>query len=254
VGGAYVLTIQRISHVVAAPSAGIPADNVVTARIDQRAVDALQRPLLVNPVGSTVRRGEVVAASASALRRYIEKKILGPPYPTGAAQRTADIARIRAKLSRALAALSPSLRGVLQQLRALRVSEIDIFRGSHVIVGDAGLHYREWQRRGARQRSSSHYDKATGQQYELGFPGIGALLFGRDQRGNTWFQLEAHSKYGLAAVPHFCDFVKHKLFGNRQIGPAGASPYSEKNGRALWVPYLPVGAAPPAVATATKSA
>lgn len=58
------------------------------------------------------------------------------------------------------------------------------------------------------------------------------LLFGRNEKGDTWCQMEAHSGAGIN-LGHLFDYVKHKLSGNLNVGPAGTSPHSEKRGQEL---------------------
>ena len=152
---------------------------------------------------------------------------VGSPYPISGADRAKDEARITAQYGAALDKLSPELRGVLDSIRALGISDVDTLRGSHVVIEDGGARYEQWKALGT-PRTSSHYGdvKPAPQQYEIDFPGVGPMLFGKDGKGNTWFQFEGHSIKDV--VPHVLDFFKYKLTG-QNIGPAGSSPHAEKN-------------------------
>ncbi|MBL8924438.1 MAG: hypothetical protein JNJ54_36655 [Myxococcaceae bacterium] len=167
-----------------------------------------------------------------ALVGAIKNKVLGPPYPTTAAGRAQDAARIEGKFGPALARLPAAQREVLATLRRLGMDTTDLFRGSHAVISDGGRNFEAWRQLGAVPRKSSHYPDVPGQQYELQLKDVGVLLFGRTAKGDTWCQMEAHSGAGIN-LGHLFDYVKHKLSGNLNVGPAGTSPHSEKRGQEL---------------------
>lgn len=165
---------------------------------------------------------------ASACRRLAEA--LDPtayPYPETPREREAEQARLRSATTGPVAALPPDRRGVLDDLRALGVSDVDLFHGSHLVIEDGGRRYAAWRALDAHPRVSSHYPDVHVQQYELRMPGLGVLLFGRTGDGSTWCQMEAHGADPADALLHVGDFVKHELEGGRNVGPDGMSPRTE---------------------------
>ncbi|MDD4005475.1 MAG: hypothetical protein PHW69_09800, partial [Elusimicrobiaceae bacterium] len=101
------------------------------------------------------------------------------------------------------------------------------------IVRDRGRLYDKWAMLpDARQRISSHYPGVSTPQYEVRFPGMGVVLFGKTGEGDTWFQMEAHSASGLDALLHVGDYVIHKM-SKQNVGPMGLSPHSEKIGHEM---------------------
>jgi hypothetical protein len=165
------------------------------------------------------------------LGEELRKLLLGPPYPSTPEETAADEARILAAFGPALKALPADQQAVLAQVAKLGMSPVDLLRGSHAVVADGGRLYDEWSKLGAVPRVSSHYPGVSTQQYEIDLPGVGALLFGKDENGNTWYQLEAHPVSD--AVRHGGDFILHVLSGFQNVGPAGTSPHSEKSGQEL---------------------
>jgi len=161
---------------------------------------------------------------------------LGGPakYPTTDAERSQEERRIQQRFGEAISKLPASPKKMLQDMRALGLSDVDIFHGSHVVVEDGGRTADAWQQLpGARPRTSSHYGGGPPQQYEMSFPGVGVVLFGKTPDGNSFFQMEAHSNNDT--VNHTADYILHKLSGNQNVGPAGVSPHSEKEGKELHV-------------------
>lgn len=137
------------------------------------------------------------------------------------------------------------------------------FKGGHVILHDAGDYYRFWVSKvnswsyetanlGARRARmsltlpSSHYNSVNVDQYEIRLPkgvgyGYGAILFGKTQGGNTWFQIEAHSgtwgytvfagvRLVLDVAQHGFDYLSHRRSGFQNVGPYGTSSHSDKHG------------------------
>jgi len=167
---------------------------------------------------------------------------LGGPakYPTNATELAQEERRIQQRFGEAVSRLPASPKKMLQDMRAMGLSDVDIFHGSHVVVEDGGRTADTWQQLpGARPRTSSHYGGGPPQQYEMNFPDVGVVLFGKTPDGNTFFQMEAHSNNDT--VNHTADFILHKLSGNQNVGPAGVSPHSEKEGKELHVAPPPGG-------------
>lgn len=117
-----------------------------------------------------------------------------------------------------------------------------VFFGGHVLMIDSGLHYKLWtqqlfmmQLRGGA-RLSSHYKDIKYTQYEIVIPGLGCVLFGKNELGNTWFQNEGWpATDGPAkALAHIVlGFAAHKLSGNMQVGSLGMSTWTEKEKKEL---------------------
>lgn len=151
-----------------------------------------------------------------------------PAYPTSDEARAKRNAEIAKTIEKKKLATNP----VIVDLRATGADDVDLFHGSHIVVEDGGALYDKWKS-DARPRTSSHYKDVAAQQYEIEFPKMGALLFGKDADGNTWFQTEAHTDGPdrLSWALHRLDYVKHKGFGFVNVGPLGLSPKSEKQGR-----------------------
>jgi hypothetical protein len=108
---------------------------------------------------------------------------------------------------------------------------LDFWSGAQVRVkGDRGALYRRWRSLGASQRVSSHHRRVHRPQYELPL-GPHALLFGLDERGDTWFQAERHPLepwfgHPLPDAEHLWDYVEYEVTGEN-IGPFGASRHTE---------------------------
>lgn len=190
-------------------------------------------------------------------------------YPGSPAERALALDRIASRFGAALANAPEGVRTMLEDVRRLGVDAVDLFHGSHVVVqGDGGVLYERWRQLGATRRSepSSHYKEVPVDQYELEIPGVGVVLFGKDQDGNTWFQLEAHKGgdlvghgfdtgvHGATQVAEKVNEVLRRLglpVGSAElsnVGPAGLSPRSEKAGKELRVGYpRPPGRAPIAI-------
>lgn len=132
---------------------------------------------------------------------------------------------------------TPDQRAVLERIEALGVSVGHLWLGSHIVVeGDGGVIHGDWKRRNASRRISSHYWGVDSQQFEISFKKH-ALLFGKNGRGETWFQMENHAARTVVGKPgHFVDFIRLEL-SKRNIGPLGSSNRTEKF--PLIVPYRP---------------
>jgi hypothetical protein len=128
-------------------------------------------------------------------------------------------------------------RAIMAHIEVLGVSVGHLWLGSHVVVqGDSGAIYADWKRRGAVWRISSHYPGIDSQQFEIPFKRH-ALLFGKNGKGETWFQMENHAARNVVGKPgHFIDFIRLTL-SKRNIGPLGSSNRTEK--LPLIIPYRP---------------
>lgn len=166
-------------------------------------------------------------------------------YPEGNAQCIEETARIKARVAKALPGFSEGAKGILRELAKMGVSDIDVWHGSHIVVDGAGIEpdlYDVWSKSPGRiERESSHYPNVDCQQYEVELPGLGAVLFGRDENGNTWLQLENHSggKDLVNSLGHVLDFVLHKASGDFNVGPLGITPRTDKRGSAVHVTRAP---------------
>lgn len=165
-------------------------------------------------------------ASLSAALGFTRPNELGPAYPTTPEARAQDQGRLEARFGPAIAQLPPYMREVIDQLRGLGIDITDMLRGSHVIIADGGANYERWSQLGGTTRTSSHYSGVDTQQFELDFPGVGPMLFGKDASGNTWFQFEAHPL--SEGVEHFKDYLNYLSTG-LSIGPGGTSPHLDAN-------------------------
>jgi hypothetical protein len=139
---------------------------------------------------------------------------------------------MRLQIRRTLGQLSPRHLDVLKDIRQ-QSNVVDAFQGAHVVVHDRGELYGKWSKLGAQPRISSHYQNVKVQQYEIKFPGMGAVLFGKTPEGQSWFQMEAHSGTGFDALLHLGDYFQSVASGGKNIGPMGQSEHSEKRGREL---------------------
>ncbi len=158
------------------------------------------------------------------------------PYPQTEGERRFESQRVAAEVQRRLTPLSAPLQALVRDVRSLGVSDVDLFHGSHVVLRDGGERYRSWRGMGT-QRISSHYREVSSKQYEVDLGKLGALLFGVDPNGDTWFQLEASAlgKSLLQKARHGADFLLHVASGKLNVGPLGLSPYTEKRGAPLIV-------------------
>jgi hypothetical protein len=167
----------------------------------------------------------------------VRRTLLGPDYPTTPQAVAAETQRIDNALAGPLSKLAPEKMKLIEQLRGLGLSDVDLFRGSHTLVSDNGALYDQWKGLGAHPRTSSHYPGLKTQQYEIELPGIGVMLFGKDKNDQTWFQMEAHGTSLKEEIPHLWNYVQHELSGHQNIGPMGYSPHSEKLGQELHATY-----------------
>lgn len=129
-----------------------------------------------------------------------------------------------------------------------------VFSGAHVVVSDGGKLFKEWASTPGinwENRQSSHYQQARSSssmidgiikgiqdkfsplskhpQKGIDLPGgLGHLLIGRTDNGDTFFQLEAHGTSARDFLPHMMDFFLHKASGNAQVGPLGLIQMTEK--------------------------
>jgi len=151
------------------------------------------------------------------------------PYPKGAEQAGREEERIRETAGAKEPSLPYQYRQVLDGIRAMGVSYVDLYHGSHMIIRDEGAHYEQWRLLNAFPRISSHYRDVNTQQYELRLKDIGGLLFGKTKDESTWFQMEAHTSAPENALLHVGDYLKHKLEGGVNIGPMGESPRTDQS-------------------------
>lgn len=202
--------------------------------------------------------GEIQVTEASGKLRSVDVDDLGDDaalYPD-AERRRAEIRRIEAVI-REKGELTGSGRTIIADLEKLGLDEVDIWHGSHVVVGgdglagDGGLLYERWKELdGAKSRTSSHASSDTQYQIKVG-PDDAVILFGRTENGDTWFQLERHpgrtgslfSKIvsgGSSFVGNLADFElsfndahgdDYELYKKirQNIGPYGVSPHSDRN-------------------------
>ena len=158
------------------------------------------------------------------------------PYPRTDADRAHLVVKASKTVEKKAKKFDTDRLAMLAELRETGVDDVDLFHGSHVVVKDGGARYERWQNLGARARTSSHYPGVTTPQYEIDFPGMGVVLFGKDADGSTWFQTEAHAdSSGLDWALHRLDYVKHKGLGFVNVGPLGLSPRSDKRGTPIIV-------------------
>lgn len=160
-------------------------------------------------------------------------------YPTGREQFSQRDDQIQRGVSSVQ--WSAAQRRLLAGLDSLGISAVDLWLGSHIILGnDKGRYYKEWRCLGASPRTSSHYRAVRTPQYEVAFLRHG-LLFGLDRDGNTWLQMENHSAGNPAAfdriIGHCADYIEHLRTG-MNIGPLGFSPHRETS-NPLLVNVLP---------------
>jgi hypothetical protein len=205
--------------------------------------------------GSAIRAKALQTTGAADVASPLEQY---SAYPRNPEEREQCRARIHRRFDEALAAAPAGARQLVDDLRGLGVDEVDVFHGSHVVIdGDAGALYDRWIALGAHSRTapSSHYPDVKTPQYEMDLPGIGVALFGKTASGQTWVQVEAHTgsdllHHGIDAAVHFASLFAgavnkalrdHGLPAGEgdlsNVGPAGLSPHSEKNGRELVVKY-----------------
>lgn len=206
-----------------------------TLRADQTALDLLKKSggapdaTVPTPASRPAAAADSCGGGIGAACRRVAE-LFDPtayPYPDAPGAASREEARILAAARGAEAALPPASRGVLDDLRALGVSETDLYHGSHVVIPDGGLRYARWRALDAAPRISSHYPDVHVQQYELRLHGIGVLLFGRTGDGSTWCQMEAHGADPQDALLHVGDYLKHEIEGGQNVGPMGMSPRTE---------------------------
>ncbi|WP_241075604.1 hypothetical protein [Achromobacter insuavis] len=114
--------------------------------------------------------------------------------------------------------------------------------GGHFVVNDNGALANQLQQDGGGQmqaRGSSHY-KGASQQYGMDLPGVGHLLIGQTNNGDSFFQLESHGVGNPQQnlLQRAQEFGGHMLSWGMhvgssssyvQIGPHGAIEGSEKD-------------------------
>ena len=115
--------------------------------------------------------------------------------------------------------------------------------GGHFVVNDGGALANQLQQDGGGQmqaRGSSHYKGTPHPQYGMDLPGVGHLLIGRTNNGDSFFQLESHGVGNpqQSLLQRAQEFGGHMLswgmhIGSSssyvQIGPHGAIEGSEKD-------------------------
>lgn len=115
--------------------------------------------------------------------------------------------------------------------------------GGHFVVNDGGALANQLQQDGDGQmqaRGSSHYKGSPHQQYGMDLPGVGHLLIGRTNNGDSFFQLESHGVGNpqQSLMQRAQEFGGHMLSWGMhvgsslsyvQIGPHGAIEGSEKD-------------------------
>ena len=200
-------------------------------------VTALGRPVDVQSLGAP----EAQQANGWA-------KFLGTPYPTVSAwkTRTAEISRRLEEVK-----IPEGARQVMNQMAELGMSSVDLWHGSHAVVRhDQGTLQQAWQKLAGSPRSSSHYPGVHSPQFQVDF-GDGALLFGKNLSGDTWFQLENHGlpsspvemlKHPWITLMHLIDYGRFRLTG-QNVGPLGLSPHREASDP-LVLHWKPQAAAP----------
>ena len=164
-------------------------------------------------------------------------------YPKNESEFAKERQRIDQALRDRLGGIGPASdqQEMLDDIKKLNISDhptVDFWHGAHVVVKDDGSLYEKWSKMpSVDKRISTHCPGVKAQQYELDFPKIGAVLFGVDKGGNTWFQAENNQGAGnfADAVGHVADFLIHKGCGDQNVGPMGLSPYSDKLGTQLIV-------------------
>ncbi len=153
------------------------------------------------------------------------------PYPRTAAAAARDAARVTAQVNRALPELTRPQARLVRDVRSLGISDLDLFRGAHVVVTDKGTRYWRWRELGSYSRGSSHYPELPSAQQAIDLGPLGTCLFGLDGADNTWFQLEAHGvRSPRERARHVVDYLAHAAT-RRNVGPMGLSPFTEKRGR-----------------------
>jgi hypothetical protein len=185
----------------------------------------------IRPVGETpAPKAGVAAAIGKDLASF--QRTIDPtsyPYPKGPEATQRELARIRGTVSDAEAAQPAGARQLLDELRALGVSDVDLYHGSHLVLLDGGKRYKDWTQLDARPRISSHYRDVHVQQYEIRYAGIGVFLFGLTGKGDTWCQMEAHGASISDAPLHIGDYIKSKAGGGINVGPRGLSPRNDSH-------------------------
>ncbi len=187
--------------------------------------------------GVGAKASALASDALQAFRTELEKLI--GPYPSPA-QRPARTAKLDAAVAKMN--LPADQQAVLQQLAKSGTSTVDLWQGSHMVFdGDGGKLYDYLKSQsGAEARSSSHYPSVATQQYQL-MIGKAPLLFGKDQQGNTWLQMEGHAFHQNLSlnlekltdqlgddILHLRDYRHYLELGKAEnIGPMGLSPHSE---------------------------
>ncbi|MGB3816870.1 hypothetical protein [Achromobacter pulmonis] len=115
--------------------------------------------------------------------------------------------------------------------------------GGHFVVNDGGAFANQLQQDGGGQmqaRGSSHYKGSPHQQHGMDLPGVGHLLIGRTNNGDSFFQLESHGvgnpqqgwgEWAQEFGGHMLSWGMHigSSASYVQIGPHGAIEGSEKD-------------------------
>jgi hypothetical protein len=154
-------------------------------------VQARAKPLVaLNPGGSPLPAPRSTSKDVGVAPQPRAGGLLPEPYPETEEEKKKELERILNLLTDK--EWGTEEQDVLNDIEhTLGVSPIDIWHGSHVVVQDGGDFYNEWKElASAQDRTSSHYTGVNQPQYEIDFPPHGALLFGLDADGNTWFQME----------------------------------------------------------------
>jgi len=110
------------------------------------------------------------------------------PYPDDS-QKAAESQRIAQLVDGHLTAAGQQ---IVSDTTKLGVSDIDLWHGVYTTENDNGQLYARWsQLAAAEKRPSSSHGDTSKQQYQIKMgPGNSYLLFGLDNNGNTFFQLE----------------------------------------------------------------
>lgn len=113
----------------------------------------------------------------------------------------------------------------------------EVLKGAHVRLSDDGSFYEKWKelgenKKGFRERISSHPSIAGSKQYGIEGPCVHEFLFGIvEDKGEkkTFFQLE-NTPWAPGAknrLGHIIDAISYKATG-QNIGPYGSSPHVDK--------------------------
>ncbi|MDD4004156.1 MAG: hypothetical protein PHW69_03000, partial [Elusimicrobiaceae bacterium] len=133
-----------------------------------------------------IQTGDIMAWLTPKEQKHL-KQLLSTPASlmlTPTTAYPADNYKLRSyQLRVALRAVSskfgPTQHEVIKDIRKA-TNIVDALHGSHTIVRDRGRLYDKWAMLpDARQRISSHYPGVSTPQYEVRFPGMGVVLFGK---------------------------------------------------------------------------